>query len=134
MKMIVDLISFGFKTNSIPDSNYLIDVRFLKNPFYIDELRELTGLDNEVIKFFENDEMTRTFLNMLFNWVEYIIKANKEASKEKFTITIGCTGGQHRSPYIVEILAKELVKKKIINGLSIYHRELKKYNELEIKE
>ena len=130
--MIVDIISFGFKTNSIPDTNYLIDVRFLKNPFYIDKLRDLTGLDSEVIKFFENDEITKTFINMLLNWIEYIIKANKDANKEKFTIAIGCTGGQHRSPYIVEILAKELVKKKIINGLSIYHRELKKYNELEI--
>ena len=53
--MIVELISFGFKNNNPPIANYLIDVRFLNNPFYVDELRELTGLDSKVIDFFEKD-------------------------------------------------------------------------------
>ena len=52
--MLLELISFGFKTNNLPDTNYLIDVRFLNNPFYIDELRDLTGLDKKVINFFNS--------------------------------------------------------------------------------
>ena len=126
--MIVDLISFGFKKNNLPSSNYLIDVRFLNNPYYVDELRELTGLDDKVIAFFESDNETKDFLKKLCNWIEYIILSNKKANKEKISIAIGCTGGQHRSPYVVENLAKHLLKKKLISELSIYHTELKKYN------
>lgn len=127
--MILDLISFGFKYNDIPNANYIIDVRFLSNPFYIEELRDLSGLDKEVIGFFENDEGTKKFLKELFRWIEYIIEVNKNANKEKITIAIGCTGGQHRSTYIVENLAKKLTRKKEISKLSIYHTQLKKYNE-----
>ena len=126
--MIIDLISFSFKKNNLPEANYLIDVRFLNNPFYIDELRSLTGLDKEVIEFFKKDDSTKAFLKVLANWSEYIIGANKKANKEKIKIAIGCTGGQHRSPYIVESLAKTLITRQIISDLSIYHNELKKYN------
>ena len=126
--MIVDLISFSFKAGNPPDANYIIDVRFLNNPFYIDELRDLTGLDEHVIKFFKNDGGTKSFLKELIRWTKYIIEANKNAKKEKIIIAIGCTGGQHRSPYIVETLAKELSKKKAMSELSIYHSVLKKYN------
>ncbi len=126
--MIVDLISFSFKKNNLPSSNYLVDVRFLNNPYYVDKLRELTGLDNEVIVFFESASDVKNFLKKLYKWIEYIILSNKKANKEKISIAIGCTGGQHRSPYVIEVLAKHLIKKKLVSELSIYHTELKKYN------
>ena len=126
--MILDLISFSFNQSTLPVANYLIDVRFLNNPFYIDELRGLTGLDNDVIKFFENDQLAQSFLKELYKWITFIVQANKNADKGKIIIAIGCTGGQHRSPYIIECLGKYLVKKKLVSELSIYHRELKKYN------
>ena len=126
--MIVDLISFGFKKNNLPSSNYLLDVRFLNNPYYVDKLRELTGLDNEVIVFFESDSGVKDFLQKLYKWIEYIILSNKKANKGKISIAIGCTGGQHRSPYVIESLAKHLIKKRLVSELSIYHTELKKYN------
>ena len=127
--MIIELISFGFKTNNIPDTNHLIDVRFLNNPYYIDELKNLTGLDKEVIDFFKKDSNVDSFLEKLFNWIEYILSLNKSANKEKITITIGCTGGQHRSPYITESLAKNLLKGNIqFSEICINHRELKKCN------
>ena len=126
--MILELISFSFKKNNLPSANYLIDVRFLNNPFYIDELKSLTGLNDKVIEFFKKDKGTKTFLEILNTWVDYILDANKKANKEKIIIAIGCTGGQHRSPYIVESLAKALAKKEFISELSIYHTELKKYN------
>jgi len=126
--MIIDLISFAFSKNNKLDANYVFDVRFLNNPFYITELRELTGLDKKVINFFEEDHQTRNFLKELFKWVEYIIKANKKSNKEKLVIAIGCTGGQHRSPYIIECLHKYLTKKQLVSELAVYHGELKKYN------
>ncbi len=133
--MIIEIISFGFKTNDIPNTNYLIDVRFLNNPFYVDELKNLTGLDKEVINFFKADQNIDEFLNNLFSWVEYILKSNKYANKEKIIISIGCTGGQHRSPYITECLAKYLADKNdLCSELSIRHRELKKYTILRTKE
>ncbi len=133
--MLVELISFGFKTNDIPDTNYLIDVRFLNNPFYIDKLRDLTGLDKEVINFFKEDSKINEFLKKLFDWTEYILNLNKSADREKTTIAIGCTGGQHRSPYITECLARHLAEKNIVHSeISINHRELKKCNILKTKD
>ena len=132
--MILELISFGFKTNNSPNTNYLIDVRFLNNPFYVDELRELTGLDREVINFFKEDSKIDEFLKKLFEWTKYILGTNKSVNKEKIIIATGCTGGQHRSPYITECLAKHLVKTNIhFSEISVNHRELKKYNILKAK-
>ena len=133
--MKTELISFGFKTNSIPGTNHLIDVRFLNNPFYIDELRELTGLDKEVINFFKEDPKVDEFLKEFFSWIEYILKINKSANKEKIIIAIGCTGGQHRSPYITEYLAKHLADKNFAaSEILVNHRELKKYNILKAEQ
>lgn len=126
--MIVDLISFSFRNENLPEANYIIDIRFLNNPFYIDELRDLNGLDKEVINYFENDSTTRSFIKDLCKWIEQILKLNKKANKEKIAIAIGCTGGQHRSPYIIEKLASFILNEKLISELSVYHRELKKYN------
>ena len=133
--MILELISFGFKTNDIPDTNYLIDVRFLNNPFYIDELRDLTGLDTEVISFFKEDPKVHEFVKKIFDWIKYILETNKSAEREKITIAIGCTGGQHRSPYITECLARHITERSTAcSEISVNHRELKKYNILKAKE
>lgn len=127
--MIVDLISFSFK-NGIPgDANYVIDIRFLNNPFYVDTLRDLTGLDSDVVDFFKKDKGAISFLKELFKWTDFIVKSNKKASKPKIVIAIGCTGGQHRSPYVVEALGKYISEGKYTSGVSVYHKELKKYNE-----
>ena len=132
--MLIELISFGFKTNNTPNTNYLIDVRFLNNPFYIDKLRELTGLDKEVINFFKEDPKVDEFLKKLFEWTKYILDTNRSASREKIIIAIGCTGGQHRSPYITECLAKHLADKDYTAPeIFVNHRELKKYNILREK-
>ena len=132
--MILELISFGFKTNSIPDTNHLIDVRLLNNPFYVAELKELTGLDKEVMNFFKEDPRVDEFLIKLYEWTTSILNTNKSANKEKITIAIGCTGGQHRSPYITECLAVYLTEKNVqFPEIVINHRELKKYNILKAK-
>ena len=127
--MIVDLISFSFKNGIPSDANYVIDIRFLNNPFYVDTLRDLTGLDSDVIDFFKKDKGTISFLKELFKWTDFIVKSNKKVSKPKIVIAIGCTGGQHRSPYVVEVLGKYISEGKHTSEISVYHKELKKYNE-----
>ena len=126
--MIVDLVSFSFNQDLPEDVNYIIDVRFLNNPFYVDGLKDLTGLDEHVIDFFKKDKKTQSFLDELINWIKYLIDINKKANKTKIIIAIGCTGGRHRSPYIVESLGKALTQMKAISELSIYHKGLRKYN------
>lgn len=126
--MIVDLISFSFKKGIPDDANYVIDVRFLNNPFYVDSLRSLTGLDSDVIDFFKKDKGIKSFMKELFEWINFIVKSNKKAHKTKIVIAIGCTGGQHRSPYIIETLGKHISGDKHISEVSVYHKELKKYN------
>ncbi len=132
--MIIELISFGFKYNSQPSVNYLIDVRFLNNPYYVDKLKPLTGLDNDVIEYFNNDADTKNFVEKLIIWTEYIIDRNVKSNKDKIIIAIGCTGGQHRSPYITEQLAKCLRNNPLISKLTIYHTQLSKYNVSQTKE
>ncbi len=127
--MIIELISFGFKYNSPPNTNYLIDVRFLNNPYYVDNLKPLTGLDKDVIDFFHSDLKVSDFLEKLKIWIAYIIEANITANKESIKIAIGCTGGQHRSPYIVEQLAQYITNNSPnITKLTVYHTELTNYN------
>ena len=125
--MIIELISFGFKYNNPPNTNYLIDVRFLNNPFYVDHLKPLTGLDKDVMDFFTSDSETVKFLKRLKTWIAYILEVNLKANKESIKIAIGCTGGQHRSPYIVEQLAQYIINNNSkINNLTIYHTQLNK--------
>ncbi|OGI20136.1 MAG: hypothetical protein A3B68_00905 [Candidatus Melainabacteria bacterium RIFCSPHIGHO2_02_FULL_34_12] len=126
--MIIELVSFAFKNGDSPNCNYLIDVRFLNNPYYVQELKPLCGLDKDVIGFFKDNRDAQQFLKELYKWITYIIEANKKAKKEKIIIAIGCTGGQHRSPYIAECLGNHIVKKKLVSELTIYHTLLKKYN------
>lgn len=126
--MQIQLISFGFKNNSAPDANYVVDVRFLNNPFYVDELRELTGLDSKVISYFKDDVHTQNFLKELFKWTTFIVESNYKARREKVIFAIGCTGGQHRSTYTLECLANYLGTITYVSKLTIYHRELNKYN------
>ena len=122
--MIVEIITFAFKKNTTTEANYIIDVRFLNNPFYVDHLSSLCGLDKEVIDYFKKDKTTCEFLMRLYDWTGYLIDINKKAGAEKISIAIGCTGGQHRSPYIAESLGNYLRTNSPVDKITIYHSEL----------
>lgn len=122
--IIINVMSFGFK-NGIPlDSDLVFDVRLLPNPFYISELKNHTGLEKCVSDYVMNFEQSREFLARLSDMVEYLIPHYIEEGKTRLVISIGCTGGHHRSVTIAERLCQKLKENKH-NALST-HRDIQK--------
>ena len=109
-RLHVTLVSFGYKYGLPLDADMLFDVRFLPNPYYVDELRELTGSDPEVGAFLERLPETRTFLQHAESMFDFLIRGFIDEGKAHLTIGIGCTGGRHRSVYLAEQLANYLAK------------------------
>lgn len=104
----VELVSFGFK-NGIPiDSDIVMDVRFLPNPYYDDELRELRGTDKPVYDYVMNQTETEDFYSRFMDLIEYTLPGYRREGKSSLTISIGCTGGHHRSVALIERVAKQI--------------------------
>jgi UPF0042 nucleotide-binding protein len=101
----VSVEAFGFKYGVPLDADLLFDVRFLRNPNYDDDLRELTGTDPAVAAYIEADPFLEPFLERLFALVEFLIPRYIAEGKAQLTIAIGCTGGRHRSVYVACRLA-----------------------------
>ena len=100
----ISLISFGHKTGLPADADIVVDVRFLPNPFWDSELREKTGLDQEVYDYVISQEVTQEFLPKITDFLNFVTEAYQKEGKNHCTICIGCTGGQHRSVSIVRFL------------------------------
>ncbi len=123
--LIVSVMSFGFK-NGIPhDADLVFDVRFLPNPYYIDELKELTGNDKPVSDYVLSFPQTTQFRKMLGDMIRYLIPYYVEEGKNQLVIAIGCTGGQHRSVTMANCLYDDL-RGGGDYALKIYHRDAKK--------
>lgn len=117
--------SFGFK-NGIPnDADMVFDVRFMRNPHFDDGLRTMTGLNEEVQEYVKVDESYSLFMEKLIDMVLMLIPLYIREGKKYFNISIGCTGGKHRSVTIVEDLAKQLLAKDI-KEIRIKHRDIEK--------
>lgn len=98
----VEVVSFGFKHGPILDADFLIDVRFLPNPHYIDDLRPKSGLDHEVYDYVMEQAETEEFYRRLSSFIDYLLPNYKDEGKSSVTIAIGCTGGKHRSVSLTE--------------------------------
>lgn len=123
--LIVSVMSFGFK-NGIPhDADLVFDVRFLPNPYYIDELKELTGNDRPVSDYVLSFPQTTQFRKMLAEMIRFLIPYYVEEGKNQLVIAIGCTGGQHRSVTMANCLYDDL-RGEGDYALKIYHRDAKK--------
>lgn len=122
--MTVTVESFGFKYGLPLDADLVFDVRFLKNPHYIDTLRPFDGRDKVIIDYVMSDPHTAQFLEKLFDLVEFTLPQYIDEGKAYLTIAIGCTGGQHRSIVIAEKLA-EFIRNQGCHVL-IMHRDLAK--------
>lgn len=109
--IIVNVMSFGFKYGIPLDADLVFDVRFLPNPYYIDELRPLTGNDKKVREYVMKWEEAKQFLNKLENMIEFLLPFYIREGKSQLVIAIGCTGGKHRSITIANALY-ELLKKR----------------------
>ena len=114
--------SFGFKHGVPIDADFVFDVRCLPNPHWVPELRSLTGFDEPVINYLNEHEEVKEMFDDISHFLDKWIPRFEQDNRSYITIAIGCTGGQHRSVYLVNKLAK-LIKNKHNNALS-RHREL----------
>jgi RNase adapter protein RapZ len=105
-RLAVTFMTFGFKHGSPRDADLTFDVRFLPNPHYEAELRELTGLDEPVIDYVEGSDGIAAFYERLTPLLDYLLPAYEQEGKSHLTVGIGCTGGRHRSVVIAEHLAR----------------------------
>ena len=117
------LLSFGFKFGIPKDADMVLDARFLPNPHYIKELRPLSGKDQPVREFLMKSDAFMTFLALLENWMLWAWPLVQQEGRAYHTVAIGCTGGQHRSVALVEMLAQHL--RRDVPKLIVQHRELK---------
>lgn len=116
------LQSFGFKHGLPANSDYILDVRFVPNPYWDESLRELSGKDKKIIDFMKNQPLTESTLNNFISFIQFIYKQNDNINKPYINISIGCTGGQHRSVYFVEEISKILDKNAI--KFNKFHRDV----------
>ncbi|RJQ49076.1 MAG: RNase adapter RapZ [Nitrospiraceae bacterium] len=121
-EMTVDLMSFGYKYGTPKEADIMFDVRFLPNPYFIQELKPLSGTSAKVKRFVLSNEATRKFLAKLYPLLNHVIPLYKEEGRSYLTIGIGCTGGRHRSPAIVLEVEKALKKQKL--KITVTHRDL----------
>ncbi|HNB23504.1 MAG TPA: RNase adapter RapZ [Candidatus Melainabacteria bacterium] len=120
----VTVMSFGYKRGDAPSANAVFDVRFLKNPYWVEELRPLNGLDKSVQDYVLEQEPAQDFLSSILELCLKIIPQFTESKVKHFTIAFGCTGGQHRSATIAETVAKALATDFPEAHVRVVHREL----------
>lgn len=120
----VHIQSFGFKYGVPLESDIVMDVRFLPNPYFVPELKQLTGMDKDVQRFLETQEDTSEFIDRFLWFIDFLIPRYQKEGKSYLTISVGCTGGRHRSVFIIEILRKFLSERKL--SLKVTHRDMGK--------
>jgi UPF0042 nucleotide-binding protein len=120
--MTLVLISFGFKFGPPQNIDLLFDVRFLPNPHFVPELKPLSGTDKKVADFVLRNRTTKAYVKKIKDLIDFLIPHYIKEGRSYVTIGIGCTGGNHRSPAIVEKLKNSLKKHPV--ELSIVHRDL----------
>lgn len=123
--LMVTVMSFGFKHGIPVDADLVFDVRFLPNPFYIEELKHKTGNDKEVQDYVMSFAEAESFMDKLQDLIQFLIPNYVKEGKYRLVIGIGCTGGKHRSVTLANELYKRM-KDKGNYGLKLYHRDVTK--------
>ncbi len=119
----ISIMSFGFKYGIPLDADLVFDVRFLPNPFYIEHMRPMTGLDEEVSSYVLKFDETKEFMEKLLDLISFMLPQYKREGKNQLIIAIGCTGGQHRSVTLAEYLG-EYYNEEYVTYVS--HRDIEK--------
>lgn len=133
-KLKIEIISFAYKSNLPPKANLLFDVRFIDNPYWVESLRPLTGLDKNVQDFVLNQNATQDFIKAFGEMIRIILPLQAASIAAKigtpsevetiFTIAFGCTGGQHRSTAVAEEAARIISNLFPPYTIKIWHREI----------
>jgi UPF0042 nucleotide-binding protein len=122
LSLALTILTFGFKNGPPRDADLTLDVRFLPNPHYEEELRPLTGLDPAVRRYVEKGTQAGEFYGRLMPLLDFLIPAYVVEGKQHLTIAIGCTGGRHRSIAVADRLAEELGDREGVK-LQVVHRD-----------
>ena len=122
-RLAIQLISFGFKYGVPLEADLVFDVRFMQNPYYIDELRPHSGLTQPVREFVLGQPVAQEFLRYLREFLAFAIPAYQGEGKTRLTIALGCTGGYHRSIALAEELA-DWLRAQDFGPVAVFHREL----------
>jgi len=121
-RMLLHLISFSYKHGIPPEADLVMDVRFLPNPYFVEELRPLTGNEPRVREFVLGQEETMAFLSHFHGFLDYLLPRFQQEGKTHLTLAIGCTGGQHRSVVIANALGEHLSRENL--PVTLTHRDL----------
>jgi UPF0042 nucleotide-binding protein len=124
-QLSIQLVSFGYKFGIPLEADLVLDVRFLENPYYVPELRRLSGLTEGVRAYVLDQPLARRFLGVVQDLLDLTIPAFVVEGKTRLTIAIGCTGGYHRSIALSEELARWLEEREL-GPVSVFHRELER--------
>ena len=122
-RLVVTLLSFGFKHGVPVDADLMFDVRCLPNPHFVPTLRRRTGRDRAVVQFMEKDASTRAFMDRLDDYLRFVVPYYVAEGKSYLTIAIGCTGDQHRSVMIAERVQRALADEGLAR-VRVRHRDL----------
>lgn len=123
--LMVSVLSFGFKYGIPADADLVFDVRFLPNPYYVDDLRPLTGMEDSVFEYVMNSSAAQEFADRLEDMVRFLIPHYVKEGKTNLVIAIGCTGGKHRSVTLARELYERLLKSGQY-GFRLEHRDIEK--------
>ena len=123
--LMITILSFGFKYGIPTDSDLVFDVRFLPNPYYVDELKRKSGNDKEVQDFVMGFEEAGVFLDKLENMLDFLIPNYVQEGKNQLVVSVGCTGGKHRSVTLANRLY-ERMRQRTGYGIKIEHRDIEK--------
>lgn len=121
-KLVINMTSFGYRNGLPPDADIVMDVRFLPNPYFVENLKNLDGNDRKVEEFVMGWEESKTFLNKLFNLFEFLMPLYEKEGKAYLNIAVGCTGGKHRSVVMLNRTAEFLRAKHFI--INVNHRDI----------
>jgi UPF0042 nucleotide-binding protein len=122
-RLALTVITFGFKNGPPREADLLLDVRFLPNPHYREDLRPLTGRDPRVVEYVEAGEIAGEFYERLFPLLDFVLPAYVTEGKTHLTIAIGCTGGKHRSLTVADRIAEHLADRDDVS-LRVVHRDV----------
>lgn len=120
----VTVVSFGYKHGLPLDADMIFDVRFLPNPHYVDKLRHLTGLDSAVAEYVSRWPVTQRFLEKLFDMIAFLMPQFVAEGKAHLVLAVGCTGGQHRSVAVGELLGRYL--RELGYRVRVHHRDIRR--------
>ena len=124
LALAINCVSFGFKYGIPPEASLVFDVRCLPNPYYIDELKNLTGLDSQVKDYVFKFDETKGLVEKIRSFIEYALPLYVKEGKSQLMIAVGCTGGKHRSVAIAQFLYEYI--EKLGHRVVVQHRDISK--------